>query len=158
MKFLADGMLGKLTRWLRMLGQDVAYSTVLCDNELLELAKAEGRVLLTRDLQLYKRAVARGLDAFFVGGKSEAERLAEVAERYGVALVVDMDASRCPVCNGKLVAVAKEQVAGAVQKNTFAHYDRFWRCPDCGQVYWQGAHWKQIEKTLSEAQQKSPDL
>lgn len=81
MKFLADGMLGKLTRWLRMMGHDVLYNVRFSDNELLELAKMECRVLLTRDLELYKRAIARGLDAFYVEGETEAERLAEVAKR-----------------------------------------------------------------------------
>ena len=64
MKFLADGMLGKLARWLRMLGQDVIYSVQFSDNELLELAKAECRVLLTKDLELYKRAIGTGLRCF----------------------------------------------------------------------------------------------
>ncbi len=99
MKFLADGMLGKLARWLRMLGQDVTYSTKLSDNELLGLAKAEGRVLLTRDFELYKRAVSRGLEGFYVDGKCESDEIAEVAKRYGLSLQIDMDKSHCPLCN-----------------------------------------------------------
>ena len=86
MKFLADGMLGKLTRWLRMLGQNVKYSVQLSDEELLEAAKVEGRVLLTRDFELYKRAIVRGVDAFYVEGITESNRLAEVAKRYGLTL------------------------------------------------------------------------
>ena len=82
MKFLADSMLGKLVRWLRMLGQDVTYNVKLNDNELLKLANKENRVLLTKDLELYKRAVAKDIDASFVRGKSESERLAEIANRY----------------------------------------------------------------------------
>ena len=66
MKFLVDGMLGKLTRWLRMLGQDVLYSVQLGDSELLELAKKEDRILLTKDFELYKRATGRGLDTYYV--------------------------------------------------------------------------------------------
>ena len=102
MKFLADGMLGKLARWLRMLGQDVIYSVKFNDSELLELAKKEERVLLTKDFELYKRAIIRGLDAYYVEGKSESERLAEVAKRYSLPLTIDMDKSHCPVCNTKL--------------------------------------------------------
>jgi len=60
-KFLADGMLGKLTRWLRMLGQDVKYSVQLGDDELLAMAKKEHRVLLTRDFELYQRAITEAL-------------------------------------------------------------------------------------------------
>jgi uncharacterized protein with PIN domain len=155
LKFLADGMLGKLARWLRMLGQDVIYSTQLSDNELLDLAKAESRVLLTKDFELYKRAISRGLDAFYVEGKTEAERLAEVAKRYGVELVVDMDKSHCPICNTKLQAAPKEQLKDELEPNTYTYYEKFWKCPNCGQVYWQGAHWKQITKTITLAQQKS---
>ena len=73
-------MLGKLARWLRMLGQDVLYNTKLSDNELLGLAKAEWRVLLTRDFELYKRAISRGLESYYVEGKRESDQLSEVAQ------------------------------------------------------------------------------
>ena len=135
-----------------MLGQDVTYNVQLNDAELLDVAKKETRVLLTKDLELYKRAVAKGMDAFFVEGKSEPERLAEVAERYGLTLSIDMEKSNCPVCNTKLTATPKEQLSGELQKKTFTYYEKFWKCSNCGQIYWQGAHWKQINSTLSEAQ------
>jgi uncharacterized protein with PIN domain len=157
-KFVADGMLGKLTRWLRMLGQDVAYSAQFSDSELLELAKKENRILLTKDLELYQRGIARGLDAFYVEGKTESERLAELAKRYGLPLEIDMEKSYCPVCNTKLKATPKEQLSNALEKNTFTYYDKFWKCPNCGQIYWQGAHWKKINNTLTQAQQKSRRL
>ena len=158
MKFLADSMLGKLARWLRMLGHDVTYNIQLNDNDLLELAKKENRVLLTKDLELYKRANAKNLDALYLEGKSESERLAEVAKRYSLTLEIDMEKSHCPVCNTKLKATPKEQLSGEIEKNTFTYYDKFWKCPNCGQVYWQGAHWKQISSTLREAQAKLEKL
>lgn len=152
MKFLADGMLGKLARWLRMLGQDVIYSIRFSDNELLDLAKTDGRVLLTKDFELYKRAISRGLDSFYVEGKTESAQLAEVYKRYGLTLAVDMDKAHCPLCNSKLQTASKEQLSEELEKNTYTYYDRFWKCPNCGQVYWQGAHWKQIVQTLTQAQ------
>ena len=154
MKFLVDGMLGKLTRWLRMLGQDVVYSVEFNDSELLELTKKEERVLLTKDFELYKRAIGRGLDAYFVEGKTESERLAEVAKRYCLPLIVDMDKSHCPICNTILNPAPKDLLKVELEKNTFTYYDKFWKCPNCGQIYWQGAHWKQINSTLTQAQQK----
>jgi hypothetical protein len=157
-KFLADGMLGKLTRWLRMLGQDVTYAVQFDDSELLALAKKEDRVLLTKDLELYQRAIAKGIDAYYVEGAIESERLAEVAKRYDLPLVIDMEKSHCPVCNTKLNATPKEQLMGELEKNTFTYYDKFWKCPNCGQIYWQGAHWKQISNTLTEAKSKLEKL
>ena len=151
MKFVADGMLGSLSRWLRMMGHNVEYSTSFDDDKLLALAKKEERVLLTRDLELYKRSTARGIDAFYVEGKNEAERLAAIAGRFGIGLEVDLRTSRCPRCNTTIQKAAKTCVADRVEKNTFAHYDEFWECPKCGKVYWQGAHWPKILATLEEA-------
>jgi uncharacterized protein with PIN domain len=153
-KFLSDSMLGKLARWLRILGHDVVYCTQMSDSELLEMAKKENRVLLSKDLALYKRAVPGKVAAFYLEGKTEPERLAEVAKRYGLILTIDMEKSYCPVCNSKLEAAPKKQLSSELQKNTFTYYDKFWKCPNCGQIYWQGAHWKQISNTLTEAQAK----
>ena len=154
MNFLADGMLGKLTRWLRMLGHDVTYSAKLNDAELLEIAKKENRILLTRDLELYQRAIPRGIYASYVQGKTESEMLAELAKRYSFVLVVDMEKSRCPACNFKLASAKKEELLGKLENNTLTYYEKFWRCPNCGKIYWQGAHWKQIMSTLNESQTK----
>jgi uncharacterized protein with PIN domain len=158
LNFLADGMLGKLARWLRMLGYDVIYSVVFNDCELLELAQKEERVLLTKDLELYKRAIGKGIDAYYVGGKTEPEMLAQVAKRYGLTLEIDMDKSHCPICNTKLQAANKEELQAELEKNTFTYYDKFWKCANCGQIYWQGAHWKQITETLTQLQQKKLSL
>ena len=158
MRFLADGMLGKLARWLRMLGHDVIYSVRFNDSELLELTKKDECVLLTKDLGLYKRAIGRGLDAYYVEGKTESERLAEVAKRYSLQLTIDMDRSHCPVCNTKIQVTPKEQLQSELEKNTFTYYDKFWKCPNCSQIYWQGAHWTQIKNTLNQARLKLEKL
>lgn len=155
MKFVADGMLGKLTRWLRMIGQDVIYSVQLGDNQLLDLAKAENRGLLTKDLELYRRAIVGGLDAFYVEGKTEPEGLAKVASRYSLELAVEMGKSHCPVCNTPLKKVCKKKLKNLLEPNTYKHYKQFWQCPKCKKIYWQGAHWKQICGTLRIAQQKT---
>ena len=135
-----------------MVGNDVVYSSQFSDNELLELGKREERTLLTRDLELYKRAIRRGLDAFYLKGKSEPDRLAEVAKRYELQLLIDMNKSHCTLCNAQLKTASKDELTGQIEKNTYNFYNKFWKCPNCGQVYWQGAHWKQIAKTLNQAQ------
>ena len=151
MKFIADGMLGKLTRWLRMLGHDVKYSNQSEDAELIATAKKEHRVLLTRDLELYKRALVKGVDVFCVKGQPEAEKIAGLAARFGFSLVINLNRSRCPKCNTKIQSAPKEKLVGEVEKTTFTYYEEFWVCPKCGNIYWQGAHWKGIRATLEEA-------
>ena len=150
-KFVADGMLGKLTRWLRMLGYDVKYSNNLDDAQLIAIAKKEGKILLTRDMELYQQATAKSCEAFYTEGKNEAERLAQLAKRFNIELNIDMTKSRCPKCNVQVEPTAKEKVAEKVGKNTFTNYEEFWKCPECEQIYWQGTHWIKIRKTLDAA-------
>jgi uncharacterized protein with PIN domain len=134
-----------------MMGHDVEYLHGLDDDKLLVLAKNEGRVLLTRDLELYKRSVTRSIEAFYVEGKTEAERLAAVSANFNIPLEIDLRTSRCSICNTPVQPVPKIHILDRVEKNTYAHYDEFWECPHCKKIYWQGAHWPKIHETLRDA-------
>jgi len=151
LKFVTDGMLGKLTRWLRMLGHDVEYTGSMDDRELIKKAKKEGRVLLTRDLELYKQAVAKGAEAFLMESADQTSNLANLAKRFGFKLEVNVKVSRCPKCNGKIKVVSKASIADKIPATTSSNYDEFWQCQSCRQIYWRGTHWKRIDKTLDDA-------
>lgn len=154
MQFIADGMLGKLTRWLRMLGHDVHYYRAAVDAQLLNMAKAEKRILLTRDQKLYERAVSKGVNAVFVDSTDDVGKLAKMAGLFKLTLEIDMNVSRCPKCNSQIMSVSKESVIEQIPKYTAEYYNDFWKCFSCGQVYWQGAHWKRILKTLEDVQSR----
>lgn len=151
MKFVSDGMLGKLTRWLRMLGHNVKYANNLDDKMLIKIAKTENRVLLTRDVELYQQATSQHANAFLVEGQNEAERLARLSKRFSLSLELNPNISRCPKCNAKIKPAKKEAISDRIPQTTKTFYEEFWECPKCGQVYWQGAHWKGITETLEEA-------
>jgi len=153
MKFINNGMLGKLTRWLRMLGHDVEYSRSLNDEQLIEIASRESRILLTCDLELYRKATVRRVNAFFVERATEAKKLASLARRFNLKLELDVTVSRCPKCNTRIKPISKDKIVDRVPKTTASYYDEFWQCPSCEQIYWQGSHWKRINKTLEEAKQ-----
>lgn len=151
MKFITDGMLGKLTRWLRMLGHNVEYANNLEDKLLVEIAKTEKRVLLTRDVELYQQATSQHAEAFLVKGKNGAERLAALSKKFNLKLELNPDASRCPKCNANIKSVTKDKIFDKIPPSTKTYYKEFWECPKCGKIYWQGAHWKRITETLKEA-------
>jgi len=136
-----------------MLGHNVKYSNKLDDSQLIAIAKKERRILLTRDLELYQQATAKGVQAFYMEGQTEAERLAKLAQKFGINLDIDMATSRCPKCNARVKSLPKEKVADKVEKTTFSYYNEFWQCPKCEQIYWQGAHWTRIRKTLEAAKE-----
>ena len=154
MNLILDGMLGKLTRWLRMMGHDAQYSATLNDAELMDIARYEKRVLLTRDLALCQQAITKGIEMYYVEGNTEPERLAELSARFGIPLTIYLEKAHCPKCNTKLASVPKEEISDKIEINTLLYYNEFWRCPKCGSVYWQGAHWTKIRATLEEAKEK----
>jgi len=153
MRFLVDGMLGGLARWLRILGQEVKYIATAKDNDLLRIAHEENMVLLTRDEELYQRAVAKKITSALILGEAEEERLAQIARAFGVHLDVNMTGTKCPECGSDLKETSKNDVADKVPQASLRLYNQFWKCtnPNCGKVYWVGSHWNQIRRTLEEA-------
>jgi len=149
-RFVVDSMHGSLARWLRILGHDVAYLRDLDDRSILARVGA-GSVLLTSDVQLFRRAIARGLSAHLVKGKSPSERLSRLAAALTIDLEVDLKRSRCPECGDVLRSIEKSAAGSRVPRMTYARYDDFWECTGCRKVYWQGAHWKRIRQTLAKA-------
>jgi len=151
-------MLGKLTRWLRILGQDVKYTAKFVDSELLKIADKEKRVLLTRDFMLYKRSIVNGLDAYYFEGTLLSDCLSELVTRYHLPLVLDINNIRCSLCNNKLKSVTKAEIQKNLKENTIFYYNKFWKCRGCDQVYWFGSHWKQINKTLNQINFKNDEV
>jgi hypothetical protein len=138
-----------------MLGQDVKYSRSLNDEQLMKAAEAENRILLTRDLKLYQQARKRGVNTTLVEGATEAEKLASLTKQFDIKLEIDVTVSRCPRCNSPIKLISKAKIVDRVPETTSTYYNKFWECSDCGQIYWQGSHWKRIEKTLKEAREAS---
>jgi uncharacterized protein with PIN domain len=155
MRFVLDGMLGKLTRWLRMMGHDALYLNDTRDQDLATYAVKENRILLTSDVALYRLATARGADAYLVKGRTEAERLASLASRFKLDLSVDEAESRCPLCGSPLRIVSKEEVKERIPVATFNAFEEFWTCSnsECGKVYWQGSHWQNINAVFKKARE-----
>lgn len=150
MKFIADGMLGKLARWLRLAGHDVTYVGDFGvpadeqDDVLLERAKLGRRVLLTCDLVLHRRAKRAGIRSAYVESDDVVKQLVEVSKRCGRKIRIEPESSRCPTCNGSLGPASKGEIKGIVPASVLKAQREFWRCKNCGKVYWQGTHWKTI--------------
>ncbi len=151
LKFIVDAMLGDLARWLRMLGYDTIYAGHMPDRRIIELARRDGRLIVTRDRGLAARARRDGVQVLVVDAEELPEKLAYLARRLGISLNIDPDKSRCPLCNGVLRRVERSVVRGRVPPRVYEAYDVFWMCTRCGQVYWRGSHWRSIERIVEEA-------
>jgi len=155
-RVVVDTMLGNLARWLRVLGVDVEYSRKFTDSEILSNAYREGRVVLTKDLGLHRRALRMGLKSVYIPPDTVdvAEMLVLVAKELGLSIRFDKGNTRCPICNTRLSVVSKAQVSTIVPPEVLNKYDTFWYCPKCHKAYWQGNHWKTISNIIEKARSK----
>jgi len=147
-RLIADSMLGRLAKALRMLGFDVAYAPFTEDRELIRQAHDESRILLTRDTGIVRR---RDLPRHvFIGSDHVREQLAQVMRELGLTLDRQAAFTRCIVCNELLCEVAKESVRPEVPPYVYHTQERFARCPGCRRTYWRGTHTTGMERTLEE--------
>jgi uncharacterized protein with PIN domain len=139
MRFLADNMLGRLATWLRLLGYDTAYLPEADDHALVRIARAEDRVLLTRDVELTRR---RGIHHILIESEKVNEQLQQVF--HALNLTAREAFSRCAECNTLLDPASKETVRDGLPPYVFQTQERFLRCPYCHRVYWRGTHWARM--------------
>ena len=142
-RLLADAMLGRLARWLRLAGYDTAYMADTDDLAVMRLARAEKRLILTRDTAL---AARKGVDVLLINSQQVAEQLAQVRQAVGPP---GQEAfSRCSVCNVPLVPIDAEAARGQVPPYVWRAQQRFMTCRSCRRVYWPGTHWQAIRAGL----------
>ncbi len=142
-RLLADCMLGRLTKWLRLLGYDTVYLNDASDHQLARLARSDGRVLLTRDRAL---AARRGLDSLLIRSEQLEEQVEQVREALGPP--PDSSLSRCSVCNTTLEDVSPGEVADRVPPYVRERHAEFRHCPGCGRVYWSGSHVEAMDEQV----------
>lgn len=153
MKFLADIMLKKLCRWLRLLGISCIYAGDFSedDDEIIKEAMRKNAVLLTMDKKMYKKATDY-VKAFLVTNDDLDGQIAEVLKRFKIKISEVPAKTICPLCNGKLEEVKKDELTKKEKEKIFPHiletHEIFWRCKKCGQIYWKGTHWKNMEKRI----------
>jgi uncharacterized protein with PIN domain len=137
MKFIADVMLGRLAKQLRLLGFDVLYDRILDDNEIIRLALAQDRLILTRDTALSERPLAAN-HLFIIHDDVRAQIQQVLAASSPNEPLRPL--TRCSECNELLVAITREDARDLVPAHVYRTRDAFLRCSQCGRVYWTGTH------------------
>ena len=150
MKFLADRMLGKLAKKLRLLGFDTLYFSEGEEDELLKIVSREGRILLTRDRDFYEKAVKSGVNVFLLKSDKWRSQLRAIFDRFKIRSEDLSLFSRCTECNGILDEVDKEMIKDRVPEYVYLTHDEFKMCRNCGRVYWRGTHVDRMIDELSE--------
>jgi len=145
MTFVVDGMLGKLAKWLLILGFDTAFNPRRQDDELLALARKETRTLLTRDHGLLHRA--KGFVSLYVASENWKDQVRQVIKEFALGPEIH-PFSRCLVDNVALKPLPKARARNLVSEFVYEKSEAFSLCPACGRVYWQGTHVREMVTVL----------
>jgi uncharacterized protein with PIN domain len=136
-RFVLDQHLGRLAAYLRLLGLDCIHHATFADEEIVRVALAEDRVLLSRDKRLLMRRVV--VHGGFVRATDPFEQVPEVLRRFPAPDRI-APFTRCMACNGVLDPVAREAVEGRLLPDTSRYYREFRECRGCRRVFWDGSH------------------
>jgi uncharacterized protein len=140
-KFILDVHLGKLAKLLRMTGFDTLYHNNLEDKEIIELALAQNRIILTRDRGILKNSFVR--KGYYIRSQKPEEQLKEVMSRFQLQSSTKF-LSRCITCNGEIGKVKKKDIEQKLKPGTSKYFDRFFQCTGCGRIYWEGSHYDRM--------------
>ena len=139
MKFIADVMLGRLSKRLRMLGFDVLYDRTFTNREIIHFSLEQKRVILTRDTALAKRPLATY--HCFIKSDNVRDQIKQILTEFS-RFEHSAPLTRCSVCNELLVSITKHDVRDLIPQYVYEKNNEFSRCPQCERTYWKGTHVK----------------
>jgi uncharacterized protein with PIN domain/sulfur carrier protein ThiS len=149
-KFILDVHLGKLAKYLRLLGFDTLYHNNFDDLEIIEIAKTEKRIILTRDLGILKNnKVTHG---YWIRSQDSREQLKEAIQRFDLKKKLNIF-SRCTLCNGLILKIDKSIISDQVNKKTLEEFNVFYQCKNCKKIYWEGSHYDSMTKFINSIKQ-----
>ena len=146
-RFVADVMLGRLAKWLRLAGFDVLYSNKFSDDELIRISNSEGRVLLSRDTRLLVRKAVR---SFILLESQDLWRQIQQVFKSMNIIVLSSPLTRCLSCNEALQDASRESVRRVVPEFVYMTQTHFRSCPACGRIFWAGTHRDAVIKALEQ--------
>jgi uncharacterized protein with PIN domain len=151
-KFICDVHLGKLARYLRMMGFDVLYKNTFADKEIVRLSKKERRAILTRDKGILKRGqVDHG---YFIRNSEATKQAEEVVRRFDLQKSI-LEFTRCLDCNHKLIKIAKANIGEELPPKVASSQNEFFKCPGCSKLYWKGTHHQKMLSFIKKIKEKN---
>ena len=146
-RFIADAHLGKLAKYLRILGFDTVYHSDLDDNEIINLSLEEHRIILSKDKELLQNK--KVTHALRIHSESPIDQLLEVIFRLDVKEYIK-PFRLCTICNNKLEFINKEDILPRLLPKTRENYNEFYICQNCNKIYWKGSHYDRLKLRLGE--------
>src|SRR3970282_2966078 len=153
--FFVDAMLGNIARKLRLLGYDSQYFSDIDDEKLIDSARKEKRIIISKDEELIKRAQKLGIGSIRITKKEEIDQFFEIIASVNLKRVqINGNTARCPKCNSLTKSVEKNIIKEKIPQGVLKSNDKFWRCKCCNQVYWEGTHIKNLKEFVGKINER----
>jgi len=149
LKFIVDHNVGKLAKWLRIMGYDTLLFSSPDDSHMIATALAEGRVIITRDTQIMKRRVVTSgqLKAILIQSDKPELQMHQIIDTISLNCEF-RPFTICLECNQPLVARSKQEIKDLVPPYVFQTQSQYVECPACHRIYWKGTHWQAMTQKL----------
>ncbi|MCX6005105.1 MAG: Mut7-C RNAse domain-containing protein [Chloroflexi bacterium] len=150
-KFIVDSNVGKLAKWLRMMGYDALFFDEEDDGRMVKIALAQGRIIITKDSEFMKRRVitAGRVKAILVSGDNSELQMQKVIDTLQLNIEY-RPFTRCIECNVELISRERGDLEQVVPARVFAIQEQYMECPSCHRIYWRGTHWQAMSQKLKE--------
>ena len=142
-KFVADVHLGKLVKYLRLLGFDTVYDKDLDDNKIIDISISDHRIILTRDLGILKNK--KNTHGYWIRCTDPQKQVYEVVDKFSLKNLFK-PFSRCLECNSMVIDIPKDEISDRLLPKTRKYYKKFQVCPECQRIYWKGSHYEKMKQ------------
>ena len=153
--FFVDAMLGNIARKLRLLGYDSQYFSDIDDEKLIDSARKEKRIIISKDEELIKKSQKLGMRSIHITKEEEIEEFLEITNSVNLKRIqINGNTARCPKCNSLTESVDKEIIKERIPQGVLKLNDKFWICKCCNQIYWEGTHIKNLQEFVGKINER----
>lgn len=146
--FFIDSMLGNIARKLRLLGYDTLYFSNIDDDKLIDIARKEKRIIISKDNELIKKTKKLGMETIYISKEEELEQFFEIMNLINLKIQINGDTARCPKCNSLTELIDRYIIKEKIPRGILESNNKFWICKFCNQIYWEGTHIKNLQKFM----------
>lgn len=153
--FFVDAMLGNIAKKLRLLGYDSRYISDIDDEKLIDIARKEKRIIISKDKELIKKTQKLGIRSIHITKNEEIEQILEIIISTNLKRIqINGNTTRCPKCNSLTEPIDKNSIKEKIHQGIFNSNDEFWKCKCCDKFYWEGTHIKNLQEFVGKINER----
>ena len=154
-RFIVDAMLGDVSKKLRLLGYDSEYHSDIDDDKIIDIARNEKRLIISKDKELIRRTKIIGIESILITNGNKTEEFLEIIKQIRLDVSqINGSTARCPKCNSETKLVEKNSVKDNVPQGVFHANEKFWKCDLCTKIYWEGTHIRKLQEFVSDINER----